>query len=318
MSSVNTVASPSQANFPDPIPGIIPFGTVTLIGGAPGAGKTTMLLEWCKRWLDGRTINGKPTNKPTNIYYLTTDRRWEDYKRQLDLLGLPYDLPHFSIAEHYDDIKPLLEEPKYAHEAFLYCYKRLGVQPGGHLIVEPLAPLLIKGDQNKARDVANALLHLTSICHSDQINITSTMHFGKQLAEGTYRRHQDKIAGSTAFAGFSHTQAYLLEPSGPKEPWYTLGWNPRHSRPEEFLYRRDEETGLFVPFIPPEMGETELRIYALFPEIDNITRAEITAKAEEQGTPITTATLDRTLKVLVKLGRVLHVDRGIYRRAPIQ
>ena len=318
MSSVVIPPIQSQGSFPDPIPGIIPFGTVTLLGGAPGAGKTTMLLEWCARWLDGRSINGKPTNKPTALCYLTTDRRWEDYSRLLDLVGLPRNLPHFSLPEFFDDVKPLLEDPRYAHEAFLYCYKRIGVPPGAHLIVEPLAPLLIKGDQNKARDVAFALLQLTSICHKDRINITSSMHFGKQLAEGTYRRHQDKIAGSTAFAGFSHTQAYLLEPSGPKEPWYTLGWNPRHSKPEEFLYKRDDETGLFVPYIPPEMGETELRILALFPDVDNITRPEITARAEAQGTPITSATLDRTLKNLVKLGRVYHVERGIYRRAPLQ
>lgn len=316
MPSVATEVLPSQVTFPDPIPGIIPFGTVTLVGGAPGAGKTTMLLEWCARWLDGRTINGKPTHKPTALCYLTTDRRWEDYKRLLGLVGLPTNLPHFSLPEHFDDIKPLLEDPKHAHEAFLYCYDRLGVPKGAHLIVEPLAPLLIRGDQNKARDVAFALLHLTSICHRDQINITSTMHFGKQLAEGTYRRHQDKIAGSTAFAGFSHTQVYLLEPSGPKQPWYTLGWNPRHSAPEEFLYTRDDN-GLFVPYLRPEMGEVESAVLALFPDdpLVSISRADLMARADEAFLPV--RSVDRALDLLVRIGRVIKVDRGLYVRAPI-
>jgi len=37
-------------------------------------GKTTMIVEWIKRWLAGRTICGHPTNPPQHFYYVVSDR----------------------------------------------------------------------------------------------------------------------------------------------------------------------------------------------------------------------------------------------------
>ena len=56
--TIYTFPSPSNlttslADFPDPIPGIIPFGSTTLIGGASGSGKTTIVADWVRRWRDG-------------------------------------------------------------------------------------------------------------------------------------------------------------------------------------------------------------------------------------------------------------------------
>lgn len=319
MTSVNTGLSVRQGQFPDPIPGIIPFGTVTLFGGAPGAGKTTMLLDWCARWQDGRTIWGKKTNKPNGIYYLAADRKWESYTRLMESLKLPdLQLHALSVADLYAediDLRSLLKDAKHGHEALLYCIKKMQIPKGALLIIEPMA-LFIQGDLNKMRDVIISLLRLGALTRELGITIIATMHFGKQRQEG-YVRHQDKIAGSTAFAGYSDTQVFLVPPDGPKDPWYLLGWNPRDQEGEEFKVARGE-TGLFIPFEPPEMSDTELRILSLFPELDPITRADIFTRADEAGTPVTARTLDRSLKALVTLGRVIRVEQGTYRRALVQ
>jgi hypothetical protein len=273
-----------------------------------------MLLDWCARWLDGRTIWGKPTNKPNGIYYLAADRGWETYERILARLGtteLP--LHPLSVADLYGgdaNLQGLLKESKHGHEAFLYCFNKMQVPAGAHLIVEPFT-LFVQGDINKMRDVIISLLKLRALCQSAQINITASLHFAKQRQEATYLRHQDKIAGSTAFAGYTDTQIVLVPPSGPKEPWYTLGWNPRDSEPEEFKATRDDR-GLFVPYLVA-FGEAEQRVYAFIPAPpESITRAQIIERSEDLGIPIHSATLDRALRSLLELQRIVRLDRGTY------
>ena len=93
-----------MADFPDPIPGIIQFGSTTLFAGSSGSGKSTFLTEWVKRWRDGRTICRHPTNPPTEFYYLTTDRPWaEDHEQRFARVGIT-DIPHFALADD-DSIK---------------------------------------------------------------------------------------------------------------------------------------------------------------------------------------------------------------------
>ena len=300
--------------FLDPIPGIIPFGTLTLFAGAPGVGKTAMLAEWCARWRDGRTICGKPTNPPTAFYYLAADRQWESHAQWFRAVAFP-DIPYYALANDPHLNFANLAESKLAYKAFTVAVDRLDPIPGSHLFVDPVSPLFISGDPNRARDVAVSLLRISRVVQERQINISCTAHFGKQKTDPNdqYARPQDRIAGSGAFLGFSDTQIYLIDPQPPKQPYHVLGWTPRHAPAEEFQFTRDTANGLFVPFnLFKELDRIEAIILCVPFEPTHVNTIIRTAMDK---TGLASAQVERYLTQLLREGRIVKVKRGWYKRA---
>jgi hypothetical protein len=307
------ILTPASA-FPDPIPGIIPFGTVTLFAGAPGVGKTAMLAEWCRRWRDGKTICGHPTNRPTGFYYLAADRQWKSHQVWFDAVGFP-DIPHYSLADDTTLDLSTITRSFEAHSALQTAIDKLNPKPGGHLHIDPVSPLFIGGDPNRARDVAASLLRISRICQQRRINITLTAHFGKQKGDPReqYTRPQDRIAGSGAFAGFSDTQIYLIDPMPPAQPYHVLGWVPRHAKQEEFHFIRREEDGLFVNYeLYTELDKHEKAVVCI--PFDP-TPASIVLHKLQTALNVSLKSAERYLAQLVKDGRVLKLRRGTYQRA---
>lgn len=307
--------TPASA-FPDPIPGVLPFGTVTVVAGAAGVGKTAMLADWIQRWRTGRTICGRSTQPPTAFYYLAADRQWASHQLWFDAVGYP-EIPHYSLADDKDFNHDKLRNANLALDVFVECVNKLDPIPGSHLIVDPVSPLFIKGDPNKARDVAVTLLRFSRLCAERQINITATAHFGKQKADpkDQYSRPQDRIAGSGAFAGFSDTQIYLIDPNPPTQPSHTLGWVPRHSAPAEFRFTRDPQTGLFVPYDVFVEIEKRDAVLSCVPKEPTATKILVAAIALDAG--ISDAQAERYLASLVKDGRVVKIRRGMYQRGSV-
>lgn len=311
--TVNQSATPCQA-FPDPIPGIIPFGTVTLFAGAPGVGKTAMLAEWCRRWRDGLTICGHKTNCPTGFYYLAADRQWASHQQWFDAVGFS-DIPHYSLADDAGQNLGKLHDPKYAAQLLLDCLGKLRPIPGSHLYIDPTVPLFISGDPNKARDVAASMLRFSRLCMDLAITLFLIAHFAKQKADARdqYARPQDRISGSGAFSGFSDTQIYLIDPIPPKQPYHLLGWVPRHEKPAEFAFERDEKTGLFVPFeLYDELGKLSAVLQAIPYEP---TETKIIIFTITKATNLSIPQAERYLAALTKEGRVVKLRRGLYKRA---
>lgn len=308
----------STKAFPDPIPEILPFGTVTLFAGAPAVGKTTMLAEWCRAWRDGSPINGYPTTRPTQLFYITGDRPWAEYAPMFAAVGFP-EIEHYALVEDNTVSLADLRNPHKSHETFNTILDRLPLKPGAHVFIDPVSPLFITGDPNRQRDVAVSMIGFSRRCHERQINLTCTVHFGKQKADPKqqYARPQDRIAGSTSFAGFSCTQVYLCDPAGPKQPYYLMGWNPRHHAAEEFKFTRDK-TGLFVPYTgkaeepaAPESLEQVCRCFPTAPE--QITLEALVMQAQIQH-GLSRPTVKRALSTLIQAQRVLRMGRGQYRR----
>lgn len=303
--------------FPDPIPGILPFGTVTVFAGAPGVGKTAMLVDWIRSWIAGTPINGYPTHPPPGgFYYLAADRQWASHLQWLTLVGHP-DIPHYSLAD----------DPKFKLEALLKPYNALMLlsdaldalspRPGGHVIVDPVSPLFIAGNPNSQRDVAYSMMGISREAQRRQINITCAAHFSKQRSEekDQYARPQDRIAGSTSFAGFTDTQMYLVDPAPPDRPYHTFGWVPRHRRSEEFTFTRGE-SGLFEPYDVLREDIVASQVLDCFPDAGTVTIStliDLVLDVHRHAKSTTKRACDR----LIKQGRIARAAKGVYQRVKL-
>jgi hypothetical protein len=244
-------AVPAQP-YPDPIPGIIPFGTLTIFSGAPGVGKTALYAEWIARWRDGRTIFGQPAHAPIGGFYIiAADRQWASTQYWFDLIGYS-DIPHYSLTDDLAINLNDIRDDRKGRELFEMALARLNPPPGAHVFVDPVTPLFITGNVNRSRDVASSMMGFSRLAKDHQINITCTGHFSKQKGDmgDRYLRPQDRIAGSGAFIGFTDTQMYLCDPepdAKPTQPFHLFGWVPRQRPPQDFKLVRDDH-GLFIPY----------------------------------------------------------------------
>lgn len=303
--------------FPDPIPGVIPFGTLTLFAGAPGVGKTAMLADWIVRWRDGRRIWGHATNPPTQFCYVAADRHWASHQQWFNAVGFP-EILHYSLVNDPAFDPNELAMPQKAFDLFRRSLDNAASGyppiPGAHVFIDPASPIFISGSPNAARDVARTLIGMSREAQQRQINLTLTAHFGKQIADKTarYQRPQDRIAGSGAFSGFSDTQIYLVDPEPPDHPFHCLGWNPRHKPPEEFPCTRDEN-GLFIPYDIMKEDEVAAQIVDCFAETSATSLAVIRERAFDQY-GYSPATVKRALSRLLEQGRIAKVKHGVYSR----
>lgn len=306
--------------FADPIPGILPFGTLTVFVGAPGVGKTAMLADWVQRWREGRAIWGHPTNPPTQVAYVAADRHWTtNHARWFNLVGYP-DIPHYSLVDDPAFDPERIRNPQDSLELLDKVLDQAASGyaplPGAHVIVDPAVPIFINGNVNAPRDVIYSLIRMARIAEHRQINLTIVGHFGKQKGDHKerYTRPQDRIAGSYAFSGYSDTQIYLTEPEG-DEVYYSLGWVPRGAAPAVFKCTKNEK-GLFVPY-------DDLKEHTTVSEIGDCldaggyptTLADIQERALQKGH--SRATVTRALKQLVHDRRIARLGRGRYARGKI-
>lgn len=310
-----TPATP--ATFPDPIPGIIPFGSICTFAGASGVGKTCLYATWIKRWQTGQTICHHETHRPVEIGVLVGDRRWQSHRQWFDAAGIDDNsLKHYSLRDDDTFVWNDLRLGPKVKDMFSKALDRLNLAPGSLLLVDPLA-LWLSGKVNDYKDVAIGLGVLDSVIRPRQLTMLGIFHQSKQIADKSqqYTRPQDRILGSAATIGFSDTAMYLLGPEDLDTPYYGFGWVPHNAKAETFKFTKDA-WGLFIPY-----GETDDydRIEVVFEHIPNdthgITTGQLLHRLEAKQIEISRRTVFLCLKKLIEDGRVVLVRRGLYRRA---
>lgn len=277
-----------------------------------------MLVDWMRRWRDGRTIWGHSTNPPVGgFYYVCADRGQTEDEFHAKV-GFSDDVHFYSVVSAQSGIDHTnFHKDAHGGQLLTHTIGALNPPPGSHLFIDPLAPLFITGNQNRARDVAASLVGLSRIIEERQINITGICHFAKQ--KGTkadrYTRPQDRISGSGAFSGFSDTQIYLVDPEPPQQDYYILGWNPRHHAPEEHKCTRDE---WFVPYVGlQDVGNTPendrpTQVAALLPEEG--LRFNDWAAAAQSAFDISESTFERDFRTLKTRNVIWKDDDGRWHR----
>lgn len=311
----------------DPLPRILTLGSLNLLAGASGVGKTALIAELARRFRDGEPIFGHKPNIPTGIGYITADRPWSSSKQWFEAAGFP-EIRQYSMVDDLklptSRIRKKFERTKLLQD----CVKRLELPPGGLVIVDPVA-LFLGGNLLDYDAVAVACIEIQRYLMDEAYSLLGMAHSAKQKADrgDRYLRAQDRISGSMALLGYTGTQMYLMAPeeAGPKETAFHFHWNPHHAPPETFRLVKDDH-GLFSDIGTGTPTDTDhdlrlaydtetKRILASIPEAPSvISTAELIAFHCYGGDPIPRRTLFRKVALLAKRGDVIQVRRGAWQR----
>ena len=314
--------TPAASQFPDPIPGILPCGSIGTLAGATGVGKTALVATWIARWQRGQEICGHPTQRPTQIGIIVGDRRWASHQQWLTAAGC---LPVAAYSLRDDPTFPWadLRSWQAVAGAFGRCLDRLQLAPGGLVVLDPMA-IFLPGKVNDYKDMALGLGVLDQVLQPRILTCLGIFHQAKQINDASqqYKRPQDRILGSAAQLGFSDTAMYLLGPEDMDRPYYGFGWVPHHAPAETFAFKRDN-FGLFVPYDGPidegtdATSDRPTQILQMIPAGDEgISTTDLVLRVHELF-GISRATIYRDLKTLENRKLIERDEWGTIRRRKV-
>jgi hypothetical protein len=298
---------------PDPLPGIIPGGGISIIAGASGLGKTAFLAWWTTRFRDNLPIFGHPVGPFSEQVILAIDRSWVQSTSKW-----------FEVAE-YANIRAYspLDDPSFRPARARSKQHRLSlliefldkftpaIPPHALVYVDPLSPFL-GGNLNDYDSCMVACMEIRELCRQRQITIIGTAHTAKLKGDPAdrYTRVVDRILGSAALLGYTDTQMYLAGPDETEGRYYEFTWNPHHAPQATFPLDRDKKSGLFIPPGTQPRDEEELAIVKyLKDQPEQVARfADIVAAIA-----LPKATIHRHLQALVKDGLVHCPAKGFYK-----
>lgn len=240
----------SDTTYPDPVPGIIPFGSICLLSGPPHRGKTALLVTLLARLLRGQSLFGLPTTCPPDIAFLVTDHKHQLNQSQwLARAGILDRVRLYSLRNDQKFQWKRLRNVDQRIGVFCDCLATLQLPPGSLLIVDPVA-LFISSKLNDYHSVAIGLGEIDQVLQTAQLTLWGTAHTAKQIDDPkkTYKRPIDRIMGSGAQLGFADTAMALLGPDDTNEQYYELSVSPSMVPEFAFKYQRSAN-GLFEPYV---------------------------------------------------------------------
>ena len=309
-----TSLAESQATQPgiDPLPGIIHFGSINILAGSSGVGKTCLLAWLLTRFRDGLPLFGRPVNTPAKIGYISADRGGASARYWFVKAGYGT-IPMYSFADDPQFAPTRLRNKLQLISVLDKAIDMLELPPRSLLAVDPIA--LFFGNLNDYHTCAVACLEIRRLCTAKQITLIGLAHASKQKADkhDRYERLQDRINGSSAQLGYGDTQMYLASPQETGQKHYTFMWHPHTAPAEEFPLGRDAE-GMFVPWATSIAAQQENEVYAAIPADQSIIPL---ATIIGLCTGISHATIFRRLKELTTEGLIEKAAEGQYRRAQV-
>jgi len=311
----STASSPSTPLIVGPddlLPNIIPYGSISLMSGAAGLGKTALLATIARAFRDGTPIFGHQPNPLAEIGIINADRGWARGGRVwFERAGFP-EIKCYSMPDDPTFDPRCLRKKFERTQRLAEFIDRLALPPRSLLFGDPIG-LFLGGNLLDYDACAVACHEIRVILRNRGLTLMATAHASKLKADpkDRYHRLQDSILGSTALLGFSDTQMVLASPEETGQRFYTFMWSSHLAPPETFLLERNSE-GIFELARDTDAGSTG-RVLALLPlDGSEITAGELAALAE--AIPLTSKTVHRALSQLVADGVVLKVRRGTYRR----
>lgn len=192
----------------DLIEGIIPANEVSILAGASGVGKTTLIQQVLANAQKNQPAFGARVAPNLRLGYIAADRSWDSYIKTAKSTGL--DLSTIGVRTLIDDESIELEGFK---RNPIRTLKELVVslQPVDLVVVDPLV-VFLGVDTNKYHLNAAALIELNRFCKSENVTLLGTHHATKARSDYSFKRAQDRISGSSALLGFTSTQLFIASP----------------------------------------------------------------------------------------------------------
>lgn len=320
MAPESTPSSPTFASAPhdprDPLPGILPYGGIHLLAGAPGCGKTALLATLLRSFRDGTPIFGHQPTPVSSIAFFGVDRSWDNTKGWFHRAGYP-EIPYYSLADdpafNKSRLRKRFDRTAILREVLDKFLAAGHLRPGGLVAVDPIA-LFLGGNLLDYDTCAVACLEIRDLLRSRALTLIGTAHASKQRGEkDRYVRLQDRILGSAALYGFTDTQLYLATPEELEADHYVFLWCPHLAPAETFTLTRDTQ-GLFIPY-DPQAG-TRAAQQALLEALPMGT-PQTFGQIVDLAAPalgLSRASIARYLKALLAAGVLQQPARGLYLR----
>lgn len=294
----------------DLLPAYWPGGGISLLAGAPNAGKTAWVAGLLRDFLAGRPIFGLPP-RVVPVGYINADRGWAKGAGQwLQRAGV--DVPFYSLADD-PSFSPKRLRRKWERVDVLCSFiDKLGLPRDSAVVVDPIS-LFLGGNLLDYDSCACAALEIRAYLKLKALTLFGLAHSGKLKADkgDRYLRTTDQILGSTAISGFADAILYLAIPAELDKPYYSLTWHPHGAKPMTHYLDRDEDTGLFLPYAALDT-ETQRRVLQLFPQPPETTTVQRLSELADR-IPLSRATVKRVLAALLELGYVEKPEYGVYR-----
>jgi hypothetical protein len=311
--------------------GLFPLGELSLIAGASGSWKTTVILFFVWLWSRGERFFGRETCRGTGQYLIVSfDRSENGFARTALRMGFdPNDFRLVQLGPEDSDRDPrkIIEDIVTQEE---FCGSQFLIIEGIDLKAGDVdVPVHANGNTRKTTaGIGDS--HLVSKMMRGLQRLASDYHFAllasigspKQKSSDKYTSKRDQIIGSQAWARMAETVVHLAQededdPNGRR----SLSFLPRNGKDEVISITLDaDRRPARAPEEPPADKQDVWKQILEWIESDGsgIRPGDIfTPKQVSDALPhIKPDTVAKTLKRMLKYeaNRIEHIDHGRYRR----
>lgn len=297
----------------DIIRDILPEHEVSILAGASGAGKTTLIMHLLKGLLEGGPVLGHDCQTGLRIGYIAADRTWKSYQKTAELVSL--DLSKIKTRALVDD--PAIDLARFEKSPIDELERLVGtLLPCDLVVVDPLV-VFLGVDTNKYHLNAARLIRLNKMCLANKVTLLGTHHATKARSDYSFKRAQDRISGTSALLGFTSTQLFLAAPEETgREDGLSEFHVISHHAPAKVVLLRRGSNGVFElageeSLQPKPLDERLMEILSNHHE--PVTRREIVASLDGFASR---AAVDRLLASFVSSGLIEKTDYGLYHLPP--
>lgn len=179
---------------------IFPCGSMHLVVGDSGIGKSSWTLQWLYDWSQGKAVLGGMVSHPCEWVYISTDRSLRDTRRTLRRLGLgDWDIPAYGVEEicNREDLSNNLVAPTLDRIFQVFPDVKFITLEG----LQTVMPNTNRGQsQNKSESLW--MLQTRETILNRGITILATEHIAKGSDQtGAVRTRRNKALGSAALIG---------------------------------------------------------------------------------------------------------------------
>lgn len=224
--------------MPEIIESILPEKEVSILAGASGAGKTTLIMQALAAMQKGQEVFGHRCPADLRIGYIAADRSWRSYQRTAEMSSL--DLSKIGVRALIDD--PAINLNNFEKSPLDELERLIGsLLPLDLVVVDPLV-VFLGVDTNKYHLSAARLIRLNKLCLANDITILGTHHATKARSDYSFKRAQDRISGTSALLGFTSSQLFLAAPeeTGRDDGFYEWHVISHHAPPKVLLLSRKD------------------------------------------------------------------------------